>query len=99
MHRRRFIASLITTLLLFAAWMPAVGAAAEETVTLRVDNMTCAMCPVTVRKALERVEGVQSAKVDFESKIATVIYDPERATVSDLTAATTNAGYPSKRKE
>ncbi|MES1944494.1 Periplasmic mercury ion-binding protein [Salinisphaera sp. PC39] len=86
-------------MLLFAAWAPTVGAQAEETVTLTVDNMTCAMCPITVRKALERVEGVQSAQVDFESKTATVIYDPEVATVSDLTEATTDAGYPSQRKK
>jgi copper chaperone CopZ len=37
--------------------------------------------------------------VDYESKTATVAFDPEIASVSDLTAATTRAGYPSKPKE
>lgn len=93
----RFTAAI--AMLLLAAWAPAVPAAAEETVTLAVDNMTCAMCPITVRKALERVDGVQSAEVNFDAKTATVVYDPEVASVSDLTAATTHAGYPSRRNE
>lgn len=96
MNQRGIITSVVATLLLLAAWPPTLGAAAEKSVTLAVDNMTCAMCPVTVRKALEQVEGVQSAQVDFETKTATVSYDPELAAVSDLTRATTNAGYPSK---
>jgi len=28
-----------------------------QTVTLDVQNMTCAVCPITVKKALERVPG------------------------------------------
>jgi periplasmic mercuric ion binding protein len=28
-----------------------------QTVTLDVRNMTCAICPITVKKALERVPG------------------------------------------
>jgi mercuric ion binding protein len=97
MYRHRFTAAI--AVLLLTAWASAAPAVAEETVTLAVDNMTCAMCPITVRKALERVDGVRSAEVDFDAKTATVIYDPEVVSVSDLTAATTNAGYPSKRKE
>ena len=29
------------------------AAAKEQIITLAVENMTCSMCPVTVRKALE----------------------------------------------
>ena len=32
-------------------------AGAPQTVTLDVKNMTCAVCPITVRKALEKVQG------------------------------------------
>lgn len=38
------------------------------TVTLDVANMSCNVCPITVRKALEKVTGVASAKVDFSTK-------------------------------
>ena len=40
--------------------------------TLAVEGMTCGGCANSVKKALERVEGVQSAQVSFEDKQATV---------------------------
>ena len=43
-----------------------------QTVTLDVQNMTCAVCPITVKKALERVPGVTDARVDFDKKTASV---------------------------
>lgn len=70
-----------------------------RTVTLAVENMTCAMCPITVRKSLEVVPGVQSALASDETHTATVIYDPSRASPEDLIRATTEAGYPSSVKQ
>ena len=32
--------------------------AEQQTVTLAVEKMTCALCPFTVSKAIENVEGV-----------------------------------------
>ncbi len=66
-----------------------------QTVTLEVKNMTCAVCPITVRKALEKVSGVTDAKVDFDKKTASVSFDPDKANVAQLTKATADAGYPS----
>ena len=66
-----------------------------QTIVLDVQNMTCEVCPVTVRKALKKVPGVTEAKVDFEKKTATVHFDPDKANAAQLVTATTNAGYPS----
>lgn len=66
-----------------------------QTVTLDVQNMTCAICPITVKKALERVPGVTDAKVDFDKKIATVSFDPDKTNAAALTKTTADAGYPS----
>lgn len=66
----------------------------ERTQTFAIANMTCAMCPITVKKAMEKVEGVRSVDVDFDAKTATVVYDPSTATVDQITEASTNAGYP-----
>lgn len=96
MVRKQFISLVAATLLLGMFWTQGAFAAAERSVTLAVAHMTCATCPFVVRKALEQVDGVRSARVDFKSKTATVIFDPATASVSDLTAATTRAGYPSK---
>ena len=73
-------------------------AAGIRTATLDVANMDCAVCPITVRKALERVPGVDSAKVDFTSKQAVVTFDPSRTTPAILTKATSDAGFPSSAK-
>ena len=72
---------------------PAVGA--ERTITLAVENMYCAACPYTVQASLEAVSGVTEVSVSLEHRTAIVTYDDAAADVADLTAATTNAGYPS----
>ena len=72
--------------------------AAEQTVTLAVQNMYCAACPHTVKASLEAVPGVAKVAVSFKEKTATVVYDDAKADVNQLTAATTKAGYPSSPK-
>lgn len=80
---------------LLAAAPLAALAANPKTVTLAVRNMTCPVCPITVKKALEKVPGVSAVKVDFDKKTATVTYDADQAQPEALTTATTDAGYPS----
>ena len=70
-------------------------AATPTTVTLDVKNMTCGVCPITVKKSLEKVSGVTTVKVDYDKKTATVIYDPDKTKPDVLTRATTDAGFPS----
>lgn len=81
--------------LLLCVPLPAF-AAKPETLILDVQNMTCSMCTVTIRKALEKTPGVIEAKVDYDRKTATVKYDTDKATPSTLVKATTDAGFPSK---
>ncbi len=69
--------------------------AAERTITLAVKNMYCADCPFIVKKSLERVPGVAKVAVSYKDKTAVVTYDDSKADLNALTAATTNAGYPS----
>ncbi|EKE67941.1 heavy-metal-associated domain-containing protein [Tistrella bauzanensis] len=71
-----------------------VAAATERTETFAIENMTCALCPITVKTAMEYVDGVKSVKVNFDAKTATVVYDPSIATVEAIARASTNAGYP-----
>ena len=73
----------------------ATAQAETATVELAVQKMYCAVCPITLQKALERVEGTIDAHVDFEAKLAKVTYDPQLTNVAELIKATTDAGYPS----
>lgn len=72
--------------------------AAPQTITLEVSNMTCSVCPITVKKALQNVPGVSKVDVSYERKEARVIFDDIRATVAKIEGATFEAGYPSKLK-
>ncbi|MFV2059700.1 MAG: mercury resistance system periplasmic binding protein MerP [Gammaproteobacteria bacterium] len=74
-------------------------AAQSKTVILDVPGMTCKFCPITIRKALEKVPGVIEAKAEYETKTATVTFDPDKTNVEALTKATKNAGYPSSLKK
>ena len=47
-----------------------------QTVVLDVQNMTCELCPITVKAALGKVPGVADTKVDLATKTATVKFDP-----------------------
>ena len=61
--------------------------------------MTCAACPITVKTALSKVEGVSKTEVKYEQREAVVTFDNAKTNVPKLTQATTNAGYPSSVKE
>jgi len=69
--------------------------AAPETVTLAVSKMTCAACPITVKKALSRVPGVTEVSVSYEKKQAIVVFDDTQTNVAALTRATADVGFPS----
>ena len=69
--------------------------AAAQTVTLSVPGMTCGVCPITVRKALDAVPGVEKVSVDESKKDAVVTFDNAKTNVQALIKATTDAGYPS----
>jgi len=88
---KSLLAGAVVALLLAAlAW------ASPKTVALNVSGMTCAACPITVKKALERVGGVSKVEVRFEKKQAVLTFDDAKTNTDALVKATTDAGYPSQ---
>ena len=85
---------------LFALSLLASSAAfaGEKTVTLAVQNMDCASCPITVKSSLEAVPGVGKVVVSLADKTAIVTFDDAKTALPALITATTNAGYPSALK-
>ena len=86
--------SFVPSSMMFAS----AQAAAEQRQIFTIENMTCALCPVTVKKAMEGVSGVKSVVIDFEAKTATVTFDATATTIEAIAAASTNAGYPATAK-
>jgi mercuric ion binding protein len=88
---RILLAAVIASLVLVTSvW------ASPQTVTLNVSGMTCPACPITVKKALEKVPGVSKVEVRFEKKQVLVTFDDAKTNTDALVKATTNAGYPSQ---
>ena len=86
----------LLTLCSLAAFIAAPAAwAATKTVTLSVPGMTCAACPITVKAALSKVEGVSKIAVILDKREATVTFDDAKTSAQALMKATGNAGYPS----
>lgn len=76
------------------------ASAAQRTVVLNVENVTCALCGPIVKKALSRLPGVNAVDVveGPGAATATVTFDDAKVTVEALSDATTKAGYPSRVK-
>jgi periplasmic mercuric ion binding protein len=88
------IAAVVAMIALTApAW------AAPRTVTLKVSGMTCEACPITVKKALQKVPGVSKIDVLYEKKQVVVTFDDSKTNTDALVKATTNAGYPSQPEQ
>jgi copper chaperone len=64
-----------------------------ETVTLKVEGMTCGGCVASVTRVLKSTPGVNDAVVKLDSRSATVTFDPTRTSVPALKSAIEGAGY------
>ncbi|WP_179352861.1 cation transporter [Winogradskyella vidalii] len=65
-----------------------------------IDGMTCAMgCAKTIEKKMAKMEGVKSAKVDFDSRMAMVEYDEAKVTPESLEATVTKVAEIYKVKD
>ena len=90
--RKRFVLTMFLTLLSMPSW------ATSQKVTLSVPDMTCFACPITVKLALNKVEGVSQVSVSYPDREAIVTFDDALTSVEALTEATSDAGYPSTPK-
>ena len=72
-------------------------AAAQElkSATLHAEKIYCDACAAVITKALRGVPGVSKVDVDVERKEVMVQFDPAKAKLEDLTAATAKKGFPS----
>jgi copper chaperone len=64
-----------------------------ETVTLKVEGMTCGGCVASVTRVLKTTPGVADAAVRLDAGSATVTFDPARTSVPALKSAIEDAGY------
>jgi Cu+-exporting ATPase len=63
------------------------------TAHLDIRGMSCANCSKTVGDALESLDGVEEASVNFATDEGTVTYDPERVSLAEIYDAVERSGY------
>ncbi|WP_244495635.1 heavy metal translocating P-type ATPase [Ensifer sp. Root278] len=71
--------------------------AAEDTIELTIEGMTCASCVARIEKALKTVPGVTEASVNLATERASVHVTKGIATAAALEEAVRVAGYAAKR--
>ena len=65
----------------------------NESTTLKIGGMTCAMCSKTIQNALNELDGVLEVDVNLGTEKASVIYNRALASISDMKHVIEEAGY------
>ncbi len=65
-----------------------------EQVTLVAPDISCGHCVATVQQAVGGIEGVESVQADAATKYVTVVFDPSRVQVIQITSVMAEEGYP-----
>jgi mercuric ion binding protein len=86
----------VVSLTSFAAVASGAAAVHAKSAKFAISNITCATCPITVKKAMSGVAGVRSVEVSFADKTATVVFDSTRTNPAQIAAASTNVGFPAR---
>jgi mercuric ion binding protein len=69
---------------------------ATKSVTLAVPGMTCPTCPITIKKALMKEQGVANVTVRYEKKELIVSFDDAKTTPDAIMKSTAAVGFPSQ---
>lgn len=73
---------------------PVTSQADTATVRLHISGMTCGTCPLTARKALDKLEGVYGSTVTYADSLGVVRFDPRKVTPAAIAAHLTRmTGY------
>lgn len=64
-----------------------------QQMAMNIEGMVCAMgCAAVIEKNLNQTAGIKEAKVNFETKKATLIYDAEILTPNEVTQVVLKTG-------
>lgn len=98
---KRIFALLTVAILAFSALtaqskqqtQPKGGDATVETTVVNVPTIVCNSCVATITKALKKVTGVKTTKIDLAKKTATVTFASSKTSVAKIETAIAKAGY------
>jgi copper chaperone CopZ len=65
----------------------------DQLALIHIEGMHCHQCEQTISKAILANAGVHEVEVDFNSRQASVLFDPTAVKVGELMTAVDEAGY------
>ncbi len=65
----------------------------NEKVTLKIEGMTCTACSNIIDKTLNKMDGINSATVNFAVEKVTIDYDPKKVRLLDVQKKVSELGY------
>lgn len=66
---------------------------ANQNVEISIEGMHCGSCAIGIQMALSTKEGVIKSSVDYNSKKASVEFDPDKIKIDDLKRPIEEMGY------
>lgn len=82
-----------TAAFLFALCLSASAFAAEKTENVKVNGWHCDNCPKKTAAAMEKIDGVKSAKANRKKGVVTVTFDDSKVKQADLDKAVADSGF------
>lgn len=64
--------------------------------TISIPSMDCAACAVGIQSQLVGLEGIESARITYESKLAQIVYDSRQITETEILKTIEATGFPAK---
>ncbi len=65
----------------------------EETISLRIYGMTCTLCSISIEAALEKLEGIKSARISYATEKAFIEFDASITKVEEISRIIENLGF------
>lgn len=84
--------TLIRGLMIFSC-VGYLNPAWAEKACFEVQGMTCATCPITVKAAVKKINGVHEVKTSLEEKSAVVEFDSKKVALKEIQKAIEKVGY------
>lgn len=81
-----FLTTIVTT-------MGIISSAHADKACYAIEGMTCATCGVTVKSAINRLQGIQTVKVSVENKNASVEFEHGKANSEIIKKSIDGVGY------
>ncbi len=65
--------------------------------TVSIPSMDCASCAVGIQSTLVELEGIENARITYESKLAQIAYDSRQITETEILETIEATGFPAKQ--